>query len=108
MDYSEEDLVELIKLHDDKEEYYRKKLRELRISKRDEMPRLTKRQSAIVSAYTGALAGKFSDVHEYIEELMQRSVWRNELSSPALAKELHELSRDDFLAICNEGDTDGD
>lgn len=35
---------------------------------------MTKREAAIVSAYTGILIGSFSDMHEYVEEKLQRSV----------------------------------
>jgi len=39
---------------------------------------MTKREAAIVSAYTGILIGSFSDLHQYIEEIMKRPVWTHE------------------------------
>lgn len=32
-------------------------------------PKLTKRQAAILSAFTGTLCGSFSDMHEYVDGL---------------------------------------
>lgn len=36
------------------------------------MERLTKQQAAIIGAYTGIVAGPFSDLHEYAEKIMGR------------------------------------
>ena len=44
---------------------------------------MTIREAAIVSAYSGFLLGKFSDLHEYIEQIMGRSVWKHELGTKA-------------------------
>lgn len=35
---------------------------------------MTVKEAAIVSAYSGFLLGKFSDLYEYIEEIMERPV----------------------------------
>ncbi|XAO35374.1 hypothetical protein SEA_FRANCOB_210 [Streptomyces phage Francob] len=64
---------------------------------------LTRREAAIISAYTGYLIGPFSDMHEYIEEKFERPVWTHEL--PPLADKLRELSKEDFLAIKVDGVT---
>ena len=32
-------------------------------------PRLTRRQAAIIGAFTGILSGPFSDLHEYVDSL---------------------------------------
>lgn len=61
---------------------------------------MTKREAAIVGAYTGVLLGKFSDLHEYIEEAMGRPVWTHEIAMPGFMNELKERVRPDFLAIC--------
>lgn len=58
---------------------------------------MTKREAAIVSAYTGILIGKFDDMHEYIEEIMQRPVFTHEM--PIIWDEIKERSREDFLNI---------
>ena len=62
--------------------------------------RLTKRQAAIIGAYTGYLAGPFSDMHEYVEEIMGRPVWAHEMGSEAVAEEIREKAKADFQAIC--------
>lgn len=61
---------------------------------------LTKRQAQIVSAYTGFLAGPFSDFHEYAEELLERPVMTHEFGDPEVAKMLRDAAREDFMAIC--------
>lgn len=63
--------------------------------------RLTKRQSAIVSAYTGILAGNFPALHEYVEEKFGHPVWTHQFGDEEFADKLKELSREDFLGICN-------
>lgn len=61
---------------------------------------MTNKEKIIVSAYTGTLMCDFSDLHEYIEEKMGRPVWTHEF--PSLQKLIKELSKDDFLKICND------
>lgn len=54
-------------------------------------------------AYTGAcmLTGdKFHIFHEYVEEIMERSVFTHEIGF--LANTIKEKSKDDFIAICVE------
>lgn len=63
-------------------------------------PRLTSRQAAIVGAYTGVLAGPFSDMRAYIEELLQRPVFTHELAYDALCERIKEMAKPDYLAIC--------
>jgi hypothetical protein len=60
---------------------------------------MTKREAAIVSAYTGILIGEFSDCHKYIEEIMDRPVWTHELGDKNVINKIKELSRNDFLNI---------
>ena len=62
---------------------------------------MTKRECAIVMAYTGIcmLTGEnFSIFHEYIEEKLGRPVHTHEL--PELEEEIKEKSKDDFLNLC--------
>ena len=40
---------------------------------------MTKREAAIISAYTGILIGEFEDMHSYIEEIMERPVYTYEI-----------------------------
>ena len=60
---------------------------------------MTKREAAIVSAYTGVLIGKFSDMHKYIEEKLNRHVFIHELENKELCKEIKEISKQDFINI---------
>lgn len=58
---------------------------------------MTKRESAIVSAYTGYMCGSFSDMHEYAEELFGRPIQTIEF--PRLADELQKRSKQDFINL---------
>ena len=60
---------------------------------------MTKQEAAIVSAYTGILIGDFSDMHEYIEVLLQRPVFTHELASKQITNEIKEKSKNDFINI---------
>ena len=66
------------------------------------MTRLTREQAAIIGAYTGILCGPFSDMHAYIEKIMERPVFTAEMASPEVMNEIHEKSKADFIAICAE------
>lgn len=61
---------------------------------------MTKRECAIVSAYTGVLCGDFNEFHKYIEEKMGRPVYTHEFANKALWEVIRELSKEDF---CNLG-----
>lgn len=64
---------------------------------------MTKKECAIIMAYTGVvmLSGEdFSIYHRYIEDIMGRPVWTHELASESVAKEIKEKSRYDFLKLC--------
>ena len=58
---------------------------------------MTKREAAIVSAYTGYLNCDFKDFHAYVEEIMGRPIQILEL--PALEDEIREKSKKDFIDI---------
>jgi hypothetical protein len=64
---------------------------------------MTKKEAAIVSAYTGFLLCPFPDLHEYIEKVMGRPVWTHEMASKEFQAELHEKTRADFISIKIEG-----
>jgi hypothetical protein len=66
------------------------------------MERLTKEQAAIIGAYTGYLAGPFSDMHEYIEKILGRPVFTHDLALKTVVGEIQEASKKDFLEICCE------
>ncbi len=63
------------------------------------MERLSSEQAAVIGAFTGMLAGPFSDMHEYIEKIMGRPVWTHEMGNDKVAAEIKEKAKADFLAI---------
>ena len=69
------------------------------------IPRLTREQAAIISAYTGFLAGPFEALHEYAERKLGRPVWTHEFASEHVTAALREAAKPDFLALCAEGTT---
>jgi hypothetical protein len=60
---------------------------------------MTKREGAIVGAYTGILVGKFEDLHEYIEEILGRPVFTHELSSDDVINQIKAASKQDFINL---------
>ncbi|MBV1952677.1 MAG: hypothetical protein KUG64_10855 [Cycloclasticus sp.] len=60
---------------------------------------MNKREGAIVGAFTGILCGDFSDLHEYIEELLGRPVFTHELGNKDLTEEIKVLAKPDFVAM---------
>ena len=71
---------------------------------KDATPRLTRRQSAILGAFTGISCGPFEAVHEYAEKKLGRPVWTHEFASKERVAELKEAAREDFLSICYENE----
>jgi len=67
---------------------------------------MTKKEAAIISAYTGILLGEFSDMHEYIEQILGRPVWTHQLANEDISNEIKNKSRDDFMALSKEIDND--
>ena len=63
---------------------------------------MTRNEAAIVSAYTGILCGKFSDLHEYAEGLLGRPVFTHEFGRAAIAKEIKQKSKPDFIQLCKD------
>lgn len=68
------------------------------------MKKLTKEQAIIISAYTGYLMTKFSDVHEDVERRLKRPIWNISFGSKEFAEELREIYRSDFIALAPEGE----
>jgi hypothetical protein len=62
--------------------------------------KLTREQAAIIGAFTGFLCGPFEDVQAYADEKLQRPTWTHEFGDEDFAKDLKDVSRNDFLAIC--------
>lgn len=63
---------------------------------------MTKREGAIIGAYTGILAGKFEDLHKYIEEILKRPVFTHELANKEIIKQIKRASRQDFINLVKE------
>ena len=63
------------------------------------MDKLTREQSAVISAFTGILCGPFDAMHEYIEKIMGRPVWTHEMGDKKISTEIKEKSRADFIAM---------
>lgn len=61
---------------------------------------LSREDAAIIGAFTGISCGPFSDMHEYIEKILERPVWTHELAFPEVWELIKEKSKDDFLALC--------
>ena len=60
---------------------------------------ITKREAAIISAYTGYLLGDFEDVNKYAIELFGEERWDKEFSDDKIMDELHEKAKKDFESI---------
>ena len=61
---------------------------------------MTKREAAVISAYTGYMCGSFDIMHEYIETILGRPVFTHELADAEVMKEIKRMSKPDFTAIC--------
>lgn len=60
---------------------------------------MTKREAAIVSAYTGVLKGSFFELKEYMDEILGCSAWTQALSGKEIWEEIKERSKKDFINI---------
>jgi len=60
---------------------------------------MTKREAAIVSAYTGILIGDFSDMHGYVEEIMEGPVFTHQMGNKEFCEEIKAKSKNDFISI---------
>ena len=61
---------------------------------------MTRREAAVISAYTGILCGSVEDMHRYVEKILERPVMTHEMADKKLWAEIKEASRSDFLSIC--------
>ena len=53
--------------------------------------------AAIISAHTGMLVGEFSDLENYIEDLLGRPVGKQELARQEISDQIKLLSKSDFI-----------
>lgn len=66
-------------------------------------PRLTRRQAAIIGAYTGITCGSFADIQEYADEVLGYPTFTHEFASKEFWEKLQRACKKDFLALCAEG-----
>lgn len=62
----------------------------------------TKKEAAIISAFTGIMVGEFKDFHEYVENLFGYSIFTHQFADKSFAEKIKELSRPDFMKLCEE------
>lgn len=60
---------------------------------------MTKREAAILTAYTGILCGDLDDFYRYVKEIMGKSYMTHEYSNPELWAKIKTKSKKDFLEI---------
>lgn len=63
---------------------------------------MNRREAAIVSAYTGILVGGFSELHGYIEEILERPVFTHELASDDIQHHIKSASKADFIQLSED------
>ena len=61
--------------------------------------KLTSLQGAIISAYTGVLCCRFSDLHAYVEQILNRPVFIHEMADEKVSDQVKKAAREDFLRI---------
>lgn len=65
----------------------------------EKQEKLTVIQAAIISAYTGVMVGKFTDMRDYACELLGRELFTHDFGERAIRDELKARSKPDFLAL---------
>ena len=61
---------------------------------------MTKREGAIITAFTGIMVGDFSDFHKYAEEIMESPIFTHQFGNEEFCEKLKEKVRPDFVKIC--------
>jgi hypothetical protein len=73
---------------------------------------MTKREAAIISAYTGIMCGEFREMHKFVEELLGRLISTHEFANHEFCEKIKELSRPYFMELCEnlteDAENDGD
>lgn len=65
---------------------------------------MTKKEAAIVSAYTGFMLGEFSDMHEYAEKVIGCPIWTHQFADREVVERLKAAAKSDFINIKVEGE----
>jgi hypothetical protein len=64
-------------------------------------PKLTRRQAAIIGAFTGIACGPFEDMHEYVDSLPSfKGIMTHSFASKEVWAKIKKECEADFLAIC--------
>lgn len=63
---------------------------------------LTKREAAVIGAYTGITMGSFGDIQEYADEVLGRPTWTHQFADAGFWEELKAAAKPDFLDICDQ------
>lgn len=64
------------------------------------MPKLTREQAAVISAYTGFLAGPFEDLQALGDKLMGYPTFTHQYGDLQFTAELRDKAKSMFVAIC--------
>ena len=63
--------------------------------------KLTRKQAAIIGAYTGITCGPFVDIHKYVDSLPGlKGVMTHNFANENICEIIRNESKADFLAIC--------
>ena len=63
--------------------------------------KLTRKQAAIIGAYTGVTCGPFGDIHKYVDSLPGlKGIMTHDFASENICEIIRKESKADFLAIC--------
>ena len=68
------------------------------------MARLSRKDAAIIGAYTGFATGPFEDIQQYAEHVLNRPIWTHEFASTELVEQLRQAAKPDFIALCADRD----
>jgi len=60
---------------------------------------MNKRESAIISAYTGYLCGNFDDMQKYADELFGYPTFTHQFGNIEFINELHNKAKNDFVNL---------
>lgn len=82
-----------------KEDEYRKPLDKTGDRHESNHNLITKRDLAILTAYTGYMFGKFQDFHGYAEEILGQPIFTHQFAEKVIVEKLHERSKKDFLEL---------
>ena len=60
---------------------------------------MTKKEGAIITAYTGYLIGDIRDFYIYVKELTGESYMTHQYADPELVNRIQALAKQDFIKI---------